>query len=122
MTEHTVARVEDLSDGDRIVVQLEGREIGLFNLDGEYKAYLNWCAHQSGPICEGICSGTWENASFDRDSLEVELEWSSTDNILNCPWHGWEYDLTSGECLSKDGVVLPSYPVRVEGGDIIVSL
>jgi nitrite reductase/ring-hydroxylating ferredoxin subunit len=122
MTDYVVAAADELGAGERIVVQLEGREVGVFNLDGEYYAYLNWCAHQSGPVCEGITTGTWETATFDRETLAVELEWSGDGEVLNCPWHGWEFELRTGECLSKCGVTLPSYPTRVEDGDVVVTL
>lgn len=121
MTDHVVAAADEISDGERILVQLKGREIGVFYIDGEYYAFANWCAHQSGPCCEGTLTGT-QQASFDRDTLDYTLEWVKEGKILNCPWHGWEYDVTTGECLSRKSVVLPEYPVRVEDGEIIVTL
>lgn len=121
MSEHVVASAEELSEGDRLLVQLEGREIGVFRIEGELHAYTNWCAHQAGPVCEGHVTGTTE-ASFDSDTLETELDYCREDEILNCPWHGWEYDLTSGECLSRGEVELPSYPVEERDGDIVITL
>lgn len=121
MTEHVVASVSDLDDGERIVTQLEGREICVFNVEGEYRAYTNWCPHQAGPACEGAITGTTE-ATFDRENLETELCYTKEGQILNCPWHGWEYDITTGECLSRQQVKLPEYPVAVKDGQIVVSL
>lgn len=121
MGEHAIAQVGDLSEGERITVQLEGREISLFNIDGEYHAYTNWCAHQSGPICEGTLTGT-RKATVDQEAGTIESEWCREGKILSCPWHGWEYDVVTGECLSKKGVLLPSHPVQVEDGEIIVSV
>jgi nitrite reductase/ring-hydroxylating ferredoxin subunit len=121
MTEYTVASTDELDDGDRIVVQLEGQEIGIFCVDGEYYAYTNWCIHQSGPVCEGMLSGT-QTAEFDPESLEVELTWDRDGEIIACPWHGWEYDIGSGECLSREKARLVSYPVSTADGDVIVSL
>lgn len=112
---HTVLPADDLDPGERLVVEIEGQEIAVFNLDGEYYAYLNWCAHQGGPICEGQLTGHLE-ASFDPETLEVHEEWHD-DETLICPWHDWEYDVRSGECRSAD-FELPSYPVYVEDGDI----
>lgn len=122
MGEHVVASADELNDGERLIVELEGREIALFNLDGEYHALLNWCAHQGGPCGEGKISNTITDAEFDRDTLEVSLEWGKDNEILNCPWHAWEYDICSGECLSRDGVALPSFPVSVENDDLVVSI
>lgn len=121
MSEHVVAQAGELDDGDRIVVQLEGQEVGVFKLDGEYHAYSNWCVHQSGPACEGPIGGT-RNATYDPDEQQVEEEWVKQGEILRCPWHYWEYDLRTGECLSDEDICLPSYPVRVEDGNVVVSL
>jgi nitrite reductase/ring-hydroxylating ferredoxin subunit len=121
MTDHVVCEADELGEGERVLVQLEGREIGVFNVDGELRAYTNWCAHQSGPICEGNITGTWEG-SFDRDSLETSLEYCRDGEILNCPWHGWEYDIENGDCLSREGIKLPSHPVEVRDGEVVVSL
>ena len=121
MTEFVVAAADEVGDGERVVTELKGREIAVFNLGGEYRAYLNWCRHQGGPICEGNLTGTVE-ASYDRDSGETSLSWSREGEVLMCPWHGWEYDVTSGDCLSKRSVGLPSYPVEVRDGELIVTL
>lgn len=122
MTEHIVASTDELDENERLLVEIEEREISIFNIDGEYHALLNWCMHQGGPCGEGKVSGTIVDADFDRDSLEVSLEWGKDGEILNCPWHAWEYDIESGECLSREGHNLPSYPVKVENSNIIVSL
>lgn len=121
MSEHTVATVDELDDGDRKLVEVQGREIALFRIDGEFCAYTNWCLHQGGPACEGSVSGT-ATATFDREKLETSLEWCREGEILNCPWHGWEYDISTGGCLSKQDAKLPAHPVRVEDGDVVVSL
>ena len=121
MTTHTVASTDEIAEGERMLVELEGREIGIFNVDGTYHAYLNWCVHQSGPCCEGSLTGTTE-AEYDADAGEVDLSWVKEDKILNCPWHGWEYEIETGDCLSKREHTLPSYPVTVEDGEITVEL
>jgi len=121
MSDHVVAPADDLDDGDRVVALLEGRPIAVFNIDGEYHAYTNWCAHQGGPACEGIITGT-TTAAFDQESLETELEWSREGEILACPWHAWEYDVTTGECLSRETVRLIAHEVHVDDGEIVVSL
>lgn len=118
---HRVATADEIDDGERLVIQLEGREIAVFRHDGEYYAHLNWCAHQGGPCGEGSLTGT-RIASYDRETGEVDTSWEREGEILNCPWHGWEYDLTSGECLSRQDVTLPSYPVEIDDGAVFVLL
>jgi nitrite reductase/ring-hydroxylating ferredoxin subunit len=119
MTEYVVCEHGDLEVGERKLLQVEGREIAVFNVDGTYAAYVNWCPHQGGPACEGLMSGTRE-ASYDRESGEVSLEWTREGKVVNCPWHGWEFDVRTGECLSRRPIQLPSYPVRVEDGEVVI--
>jgi nitrite reductase/ring-hydroxylating ferredoxin subunit len=121
MTEYSVAEVDEIDEGERVLVQLEGKPVGVFNVEGELHAYLSWCAHQSGPCCEGNVTGT-RSAKFDSETLQTELEWVKEGRILNCPWHGWEYDITDGTCLSREGVSLPSFPVSVRDGEIFVDV
>jgi nitrite reductase/ring-hydroxylating ferredoxin subunit len=118
---HVVAGADEIVDGERVVTQIKGREIAVFKLEGEYYAYLNWCAHQGGPCGEGALSGT-RIAEWVPEDGDVETSWEREDEILNCPWHGWEYDLRSGECLSRQGVTLPSYPVEIVDEEIVVTL
>lgn len=120
MADHIIAQTDELEEGERILTEIEGREIAVFYIDGEYKAYTNWCAHQAGPVCEGTLTGTWE-AEYDKENFEVCMEWCSEDEILSCPWHGWEYDVTTGKSLSSDAQLL-SHPVRIEDNTIIVSV
>ncbi|MFB6160365.1 MAG: Rieske (2Fe-2S) protein [Haloferacaceae archaeon] len=121
MTEYAVADADELDPGDRLLVVLEGREVGVFNLDGEYYAYLNWCAHQGGPLCEGEVTGR-ATATYDREALRTEVEWVGEGETLICPWHDWEYDLRTGDCVSNGDVNLPSYPVHVDDGEIVVTM
>lgn len=121
MREHTVAQSDTLEDGDRLLVELQGREVCVFKVDGEIYAYLNWCPHMAGPCCEGKLTGKQE-ATYDREALELKREWTAENRVINCPWHGWQFDLETGECLSRSGNILPSYPVTEEDGEIIVSL
>lgn len=119
MTEYVVAEADEFEDGDRLIVEVNGREIGLFYADGEFYAYLNWCPHQGGPACEGPVTGQ-NRASYDRDELERELEWSSADRVIVCPWHSWEFELETGATLPDRSVGLASFPTKVEDGDVIV--
>lgn len=120
-TEYAVADADEIPDGGHLIVQLAGRQIGVFNIDGEYYAHTNWCPHQSGPICEGELDGTTD-VTFDRETLEYDLQWVKENEILRCPWHAWEFDAVSGECIHDDDVSLISHPVSVQDGEVIVSL
>lgn len=121
MSEHVVAEVGDLEPGERLVVQREGKEIGVFRQGDEYRSYRNWCPHQGGPVCEGSVTGMQES-TFERETLEVDTQWTRDGEVLKCPWHGWEFDANTGDCLSREKIRLVSYPVTVEDGEIIVTL
>ena len=99
--EHVVA--EALADGERVVAEVDGVEVGVFRVDGEYHAYPNACLHQNGPLCEGTVTGTTE-ASFDRESLDLDI------------------DLRTGHCLSRADLRLPAYEVYERDGQVVVSL
>jgi nitrite reductase/ring-hydroxylating ferredoxin subunit len=116
---HYVATESELEEGDQIVTIINGLEVSIFNIDNEYYAYANWCAHQAGPVCEGRITGT-VTSTYDRETGEERRTYEKEGEVLNCPWHGWEYDIKSGECLSKNGVSLPSFPVEVNKGKIFV--
>lgn len=118
MDPHVVAEADELEEGSRLVTLLQGREIAVFNIKGEYYAYTNWCAHQSGPVCEGYLDGT-QIAEVDEDG-NVSVEWDEDEQYITCPWHGFEFDVTTGECISRSTFQLVSHPVKVEEGEIIV--
>lgn len=123
MSTYTVAEEGEIAPGERIIVQIEGKEIAVFrDDDGEtYHAYLNWCPHQGGPVCEGELTGTCE-AHFDEEELTTTEKWVYEDEILVCPWHGWEFDINTGDSLSREGIKLPTFNIEVEAGDIVLSL
>jgi len=121
MTEHTVCALEELAPGTRRLVQIDGREIVVFNIDGELVAYTNWCLHQAGPICEGSLTGTRE-AEYDPERRETSFSWCRDGEILNCPWHGWEFDVLTGDCKSRADAKLVSHDVRVEDETVVLEL
>lgn len=121
MVEHVIVSEDKIEDGERILVELKGREIGIFRLDGDLYAYSNWCPHQGGPICEGACTGRQE-AEYDAENRRVELEWTDEGEILTCPWHDWEFDLKTGKNIPREEIQLLSYPVRTEDEKIVVTI
>lgn len=102
----------DLSPGDRVIVEVEGREIAVFNVDGDIVALANYCVHQGGPVCEGLLSGTVGVGD------DFELVYEREGEIVSCPWHGWEFDIRSGEHLADPSYRIPTYDVTVEDGDV----
>jgi len=107
----------DFEPGDRVHIDVKGEEITVFNTGSEYHALLNYCPHQSGPLCEGPVSGTL-NADLAGD--DVELSYDKKNEVVACPWHGWEFDIPTGELLAKRDVTVPRYRVVVDEGKIYV--
>ena len=102
MTRHEVAKAGDLIPGKFKIVQAAGVEIGLFQLNtGEWRAYRNFCPHMGAPVCTGPLS-------------------KGTRQALRCPWHAWDFDLTTGELEGDADVHLDSYKIEVEDGSVFV--
>ena len=113
---HAVARVDEIPPGGRKIVEVEGRSIGLFNIAGALVAVLNVCPHELAPVCLGRLGGTT------LPSPPGEYRWGREGEILACPWHGWEFDLLTGEALADPRRRLRRYPVTVQGEIVYISL
>ena len=110
---YPVARTGEIPPGARRIVQLDGKSIGVFNVRGRYVAVLNVCPHELAPVCRGRLGGTT------LPSAPGQWTWGREGEILACPWHGWEFDLLTGACLT-DRSRLRLYEVTVEDDQIIV--
>ena len=116
MGRHVVATVDEIPPGGRKIVKVERREVGLFNLDGAYYALKNVCPHQGARVCLGKVSGTT------LPSNVYEFQYGLQGRILRCPWHGWEYDLTTGRSVFDPEVKVVTYPVVIEDGKVLVEI
>ena len=115
MSRHIVANVDDIPPGKRMLVNVKGREIGIFNVDGEYLAISNRCPHEGASLCKGRIVGLVES------SEPGSYQFSRRGELLRCPWHGWEYDVKTGQ--SWYDPVHPrvrQYPVAIETGRVLV--
>lgn len=81
-------------------VEINGREVALFNISGKIYAINHVCPHQGGPLAEGGLEG----------------------KVVTCPWHGWQFDVTTGECTFNPGVKQETFKVKEEGEDIFVEI
>ena len=105
MSRHVVARADELPPGSRVVVDVAGRSIGIFNVGGALYALRNRCPHQGGPLCEGRVSGSLTSAR------PGEYVWDGSAPILRCPWHGWEFDMVTGRSwVDPERTRVRSYP------------
>lgn len=115
-----VCAAAEFEPGDRESVSVDGREIGVLNVDGEYHAFLNRCPHQGGPVCEGLVRPR-VTAEWPGPGEREERDVNDDALTLSCPWHGWEYDLESGEHLGESSVALASFDVVREDGELYVT-
>lgn len=116
MARYVVGTVEDIPPGQRKIVEIGGREVGVFNVNGEYFAVLNRCPHQGGSLCAGRQTGLVTSAR------PGQYEVSRSGEIIRCPWHGWEFDLRTGQSwFDPRAVRVRRYDVSVEPGSVIVS-
>ena len=114
-----VGTVTDFSDGKRAMVRIDGRDVFVFERDGRFHAFENVCPHMGGPVGEGILIGKVE--AILGDNQEVVRERFSTEEIhLVCPWHGWEYDIETGECAANRKFRLRRYEAVQRGEDVYV--
>ena len=93
-----IGSVDEIPDGGRKIVETEHLSIGVFHRDGQWVALQNSCLHRGGPVCTGELAG----------------------GTLTCPWHGYQYDLPTGQLLLDRTSALPIYPVSVQDGRVTV--
>ncbi len=115
MSKHVVARAADIPPGGRKLVTVRGRPIAVFNLGGTFYGLLNRCPHQGGPMCEGVLTGLIEA------DTPGTYRYSREGEVLRCPWHGWEFDIRTGQSwCDPDKVTLRNYSVEVAPGQRVV--
>ena len=96
----SVARVDEIPPGTIAALQVDGEDIAVANVGGEFFATQGHCLHLQGPLGEGRLEGP----------------------VLSCPWHGWQYDVRTGENEFDRAIQLQTYAVKVEDGEVKVSL
>ncbi len=96
-----VAKTEEIVPGQGKMIEVGGKKIALFNLQGSFHAIDDTCTHRGGPLSEGVLEG----------------------KQVTCPWHGATFDVTTGEVLGPPATQgVARYNVRVESSDIEVEV
>lgn len=108
---------DELEPGEGMGLEINGIEIALFNVDGDFYAVSNRCSHQQAPLCKvgekkinGDKCWTDKRGSVDEENIAI-----------TCPWHLWEWDLECGE-HEVSGQRIGSFDVKVEDGDVLVQV
>ena len=95
-----VARTKDIPAGEGRAFAVNGRVVAVFNVGGRFHAIDSACAHQQGPLAEGDLEGC----------------------VVTCPWHGWTYDVTSGQSPDDAAACVERFDTRVEKGEVLVAV
>ncbi len=136
-TQHVVAKADEIPAGEKKLVIVNGREICVFNVKGEFFALLNKCPHAGASLCMGRIIGLAQADEPGRYRLTRKGE------LLRCPWHGWEFDIRTGQswcdparlkakryaagrepgaAVVKGPYVAESFPVSVEEDYVVVEV
>jgi nitrite reductase/ring-hydroxylating ferredoxin subunit len=115
MARHVVAAVGEIAEGERKLITIEGRDIGVFNVEGEYFALLNRCPHAGAQLCKGLIVGFADSDEPGHYKLDQQGE------FLRCPWHGWEFEIRTGQSwFDPKKVRTRAYKTSVEAGSELV--
>ena len=113
-----VATLDEFADTDRKQVRAaDGTAVTVLRFGDEFRAYVNRCAHMGGPVGDGVIIGRVEMV-LDEEKRCLGERFSEESVNLVCPWHGWEYDLDSGEFIGDRSIRLWSYDVEVRDGEV----
>ncbi|HUI26960.1 MAG TPA: Rieske 2Fe-2S domain-containing protein [Candidatus Kryptonia bacterium] len=95
-----VAATGDIPKGQGRTFELNGKKVAVFNCDGTFYAIDDTCKHRGGPLGDGELDGT----------------------VVTCPWHGWTYDVTTGESPDDPSCAVDRYDVKLDGDGVLVAV
>jgi nitrite reductase/ring-hydroxylating ferredoxin subunit len=114
---YLVGPIENFPPGSHPIIDVGGRSIGIYNVDGKIHAIANVCPHALAPICRGAVTGTYLPSGVGEYVFGME------GRVLRCIWHGWEFDVLTGESLfGIDRRRLAIFPAAVEDGQVVVTM
>jgi nitrite reductase/ring-hydroxylating ferredoxin subunit len=93
-------RLDEVPSGTVRELQIEGKTVALANVGGQLYAINNTCLHRGGPLGQGPLDGI----------------------VVTCPWHGWQYHVTTGKVVQNPAVGVDCYAVEVRGQDVFVDV
>jgi nitrite reductase (NADH) small subunit len=112
-----VASVDEVPSGSGIGVDIDGIELAVFNVDGEFYAISNRCSHQGAPLFKAGDEKTNADHCWTKTRGGVDCEAKT----VSCPWHLWEWDLETGT-NAVSGQQIGSFDVKVEDSAVLVRI
>ncbi len=97
---HRAMAVSDLLQGCGKALEIAGRSVAFFNVDGKVYAIENHCLHRGGPLGDGHLEGSQ----------------------VTCPWHAWQFDVKTGKCHTMKGAKQKKYAIKIKNEDVWVNL
>ena len=92
---------DEVAEGHVVAVTIGDHNIAIYHIQGgEFHATSNICIHRGGPLGQGLLEG----------------------HAVMCPWHAWTWDVRTGENTANPGLAIPTFEVKVEGGDVLVQI
>jgi nitrite reductase (NADH) small subunit len=121
MPDINIGAITEFSDPGRKIIGFDRFEVAVFKLDGEFFAYLNQCPHMGGPACQGRMLAKVEEV-IAEDKTSKGMAFSKTRMHVVCPWHGFEFDIRTGQHPGNPRARLRKMDVRVSDGDVLVTV
>jgi nitrite reductase/ring-hydroxylating ferredoxin subunit len=97
------------------VLDVGGHRVGLYRVGDAFHALADRCPHRGAPLCAG-------RVATPVEAQDGTLVLGRRGSVVRCPWHKWEFEIASGRCLVDDRLRVRRYAVRVDGGEIVVTL
>jgi len=111
-----VGPVDDFPMKRMRVLDIGARQVGIVRWGDRIFAVHNLCSHQGGPVCHGVLSGRLTSPR------PGELTLDDSSPTLACPWHGWEFDLSTGTALLDKKLRIRTFPARIVDGRVLIDL
>lgn len=109
-----VCRIDELPPGEVRIVQIGRHDIGVFNVNGVPYALSNHCPHQGAEVCRGTVTGAVESDG------PYQSEWTRDNQIIQCPWHAWQFDITTGQCLAQADRKVSTYRAWIDADNVMI--
>ena len=94
------AKASEIAQGAGRSLEVAGQKIALFHVGGKFYALADTCPHRGGPLGDGHLEGTQ----------------------VTCPWHAWQFDVTTGECQTMPGGKQPCFKTKIENGEVWIDI